>query len=320
MKLRDFYAKAIEIGIENDPRGTETVRDELEQARKKLDSLTGYEKEFFDREALTNPYSDSRVLNGSGDEEVRTAMVGIDIDPSELMLADRLRSKGQKLDLVFGHHPAGRALAQLHEVMKMQADILNRMGIPISTAEALMDDRIRQVERRLMPGNHMRAPDAARLLGIPMVCLHTPCDNMVNSFLTRQVETAAPKRLSDVLDLLYGLPEYRDGAAAGSGPSIVLGAKNRKAGKVFVDMTGGTSGSKDIYRSMATSGIDTIVCMHITDEHRDEAKKHHVNVVIAGHIASDTLGVNLLLDAVSRTAGHAIDVIECSGFRRHLRE
>ena len=39
--------------------------------------------------------------------------------------------------------------------------------------------------------------------------------------------------------------------------------------------------------------------MHISDEHKKEAEKHHINVVIAGHIASDNLGMNLLLDSVS---------------------
>jgi hypothetical protein len=36
--------------------------------------------------------------------------------------------------------------------------------------------------------------------------------------------------------------------------------------------------------------------------------------VIAGHIASDTLGLNLLLDAVGRRGG--FEVLECSGFKR----
>jgi putative NIF3 family GTP cyclohydrolase 1 type 2 len=319
MKLSEFYRAAIAAGMANDPRGKEAVDDDLAQAKKRFDGLSGKEKEFFDAESLTNPYSDSRILAGTGQEEIASLLVGIDIEPAEVLLADRLRSQGRKVDLVLGHHPAGRALAALADVMKMQADILNRMGVPISTAEALLDDRMKQVERRLMPGNHTRAPDAARLLGLPMMCLHTPCDNMVHTFLCRLVDKERPRRVSDVVDLLYSVPEYQDGARNGAGPSVVLGSKSHKAGKVFVDMTGGTSGSKDIFKSMSTSGIDTIVCMHISDEHRDEAKKAHINVVIAGHIASDTLGVNLLLDEVAKAAGHPLDVIECSGFKRHAR-
>ena len=38
--------------------------------------------------------------------------------------------------------------------------------------------------------------------------------------------------------------------------------------------------------------------MHISDDHRKEAEKNHINVVIAGHIASDTLGINHHIDHV----------------------
>ena len=34
--------------------------------------------------------------------------------------------------------------------------------------------------------------------------------------------------------------------------------------------------------------------MHISEEHRKEAEKSHLNVVVAGHISSDNLGLNLL--------------------------
>jgi len=64
-------------------------------------------------------------------------------------------------------------------------------------------------------------------------------------------------------------------------------------------MTGGTEGSKDIFQSVALSGINTIVAMHLSEEHRKEAEKNHINVIIAGHIASDTVGLNLLLDRVT---------------------
>jgi hypothetical protein len=57
--------------------------------------------------------------------------------------------------------------------------------------------------------------------------------------------------------------------------------------------------------------------MHIPEKHLEEANKHHINVVIAGHIASDTLGMNLLLDAAEKAGQKKFSVIECSGFRRY---
>ena len=55
----------------------------------------------------------------------------------------------------------------------------------------------------------------------------------------------------------------------------------------------------------------------MSEDHRKEAERHHLHVVIAGHISSDSLGLNLLLDAIEKST--ALQVLECSGFRRVKR-
>jgi len=319
MKLKDLYDKAISIAIENDPRGKEAVLSDLDARKKDFDSLREDEREFFDLETLRNPYSDTRILNGSGEEEIRNILVGIDIEVGEVILCDRLRQMGVEIDLLMSHHPEGRAYANLYDVMRIQADILHRFGVPISIAEDLMDSRIKEVERKLMPVNHTRAVDAARLLGIPFICLHTPADNMVATYLQRTFDEKKPYTISDVIDILRSIPEYKEASRNGTGPKILIGSKTRKAGRIFVDMTGGTEGSKDIFESMASSGINTIVAMHLSEEHRKEAEKNHLNVIIAGHISSDNVGLNLLLDGLMRDSGALFKIYECSGFRRFDR-
>jgi hypothetical protein len=317
MKLRDIYKKAIEIAIENDPRGRDIVLKDLEHRKKDLEDLKPDEKEFFDKESLQNPYSDSRILYGTDDEEIKAILVGIDIEVGEVLLADSLRSRGRRIDLLLSHHPEGKAFANLYTVMQMQSDILNRFGVPINVAESLMEGRIKEVERKLMPLNHTRAVDAARLLDIPFVCFHTPADNMVASYLQKLFDEKKPYFLSDVLDMLKNIPEYKTAGINSVGPKIILGSKNRKAGKIFVDMTGGTEGAKEIFESLTTSGVSTIVAMHIGEDHRKEAEKNHLNVIVAGHISSDTLGLNLLLDGISKH--DSLDILECSGFNRFSR-
>ncbi len=317
MKLRGLYEKAVGAGIENDPRGRGHVLRELERKRKDFEELKEDEKEYFDPASLQNPYSDSRILFGSGDEEVKSVLAGIDIDVGEILLADTLQSRGRRIDLLISHHPSGRAFADLFTVMQMQSDIFNIFGVPINIAEGLMDERIKEVERKLMPANHTRAVDAARLLSIPFLCLHTPADNMVASYLQRLFDDKKPYRLSDVLDILKDIPEYRSARFDSVGPKIVLGSKNRSAGKIFVDMTGGTEGAKEIFSSLSNSGVSTIVGMHISEEHRKEAEKSHINVIVAGHISSDNLGLNLLLDEISKD--EPLEILACSGFRRFNR-
>ncbi|MFA4829323.1 MAG: NGG1p interacting factor NIF3 [Thermodesulfovibrionales bacterium] len=317
MTLKELYNKAISTGIENDPRSKEFVLKELESRKKDFEKLKDDEKEFFDSETLNNPYSDSRILNGTGEEKIKSALIGIDIEVGEILLADSLKAKGKGVDLLLSHHPEGRAYANLYSVMQMQSDILHRFGVPINIAEDLMEGRIKEVERRLMPVNHTRAVDAAKLLGIPFMCLHTPADNMVANYLQKLFDEKKPYKISDVMDILKGIPEYKEASFNGAGPKILIGSKNRKAGKIFVDMTGGTEGSKEIFSSLTASGVNTIVGMHLGEEHRKEAEKNHLNVVIAGHISSDNVGLNLLLDELSKN--NSLEIVECSGFKRVSR-
>ncbi len=313
MTLGELYEKAVSTGIGNDPRGLDIVNNELLSVKKEFDELKDKDKEFFDKETLKNPYADSRILYGNGDEEIRTILAGIDMEVGEVVLADRLRSKGRTISMLLSHHPEGRAYAHLYDVMRMQSDVLHRFGVPINIAEDLMEGRIKEVERRLMPVNHTRAVDAARLLDIPFMCLHTPADNMVASYLQGIFDERKPYRIEDVVDLLLEVPEYRQAKKIGAGPKILIGSEKRKAGKVFVDMTGGTEGARKIFSSLTAGGVSTIVAMHLSEDHRKEAEKNHLNVVIAGHIASDNVGVNLLLDKI---LDNTIEVIECSGFSR----
>lgn len=316
MKLKEIYQLIIEKGMESDPRGKEEVKKILEKNRKKFEELKPEEKSEFDQEQLVNPYSDTRILYGDEDREVKRVLAGIDIEMGELLLAEHLAAKGKKIDLVLAHHPEGKALAALHQVMHLQEDLFYRFGVPINVAEDIMAGRIAEVKRSLMPLNHNRTVDGARLLDIPFMCAHTPADNLVTAFLEKLFAQKGPETVEDIIKILKEIPEYQEAIKVNAGPTIFVGSKERRAGKIFVDMTGGTSGSEDIYEKLSASGVGTIVGMHMGEKHRKAAEKAHLNVVIAGHMASDSLGMNLLLDELE---ARGIEVLCCSGLIRNKR-
>ncbi|MCM8798485.1 MAG: NGG1p interacting factor NIF3 [Candidatus Omnitrophica bacterium] len=314
MKLKTLYEWVIKQGMEMDPRGKGEVRKVLERAKEEYASLKEEEKKRFDQEKLHNPYTDTRILNGDPDKEIKTILVGIDMEVGEVLLADRLREKGKRVDLIMSHHPEGMALAGFYEVMHMQADILNKIGIPIAVAEDLLGERIKEVERKVLPLNHTRAVDVAKLLDLAFICVHTPADNCVASFLQELIDRKKPEFLGEIIELLLGLPEYQLAEKNNAGPKILIGDKHKRAGKIFVEMTGGTEGSKEVFNRLSQAGVGTIVCMHLSEEHFQKVKTEHINVIIAGHIASDALGLNLLLDALGKK--ERFEFITCSGFQR----
>lgn len=316
MKLKEVYELAVKKGMETDPRGKKSVEKLLKNQAAAFKDLKADEKKEFDEDKLKNPYSDTRILYGDGAREVNTVLCGIDIDAGEVLLADRLKEKGQQIDLIIAHHPEGKALAALHDVMHMQSEIMEIMGVPINVAEGLMASRISEVKRGLMPLNHNKAVDIARILDVPFICVHTPADNLVTTFLQKLIDKKDPETVGDVIKILKGIPEYAEAVRVNAGPTAVTGSDDRKAGKVYVDMTGGTGGSEDAFAKLATAGVGTLICMHIGEKHRKEAEKNHINVIIAGHIASDSLGMNLFLDELVK---QGIKVIPCSGLTRFER-
>lgn len=316
MKLVKLYELAVKIGIDNDPRGRAFVENELKKIKAEYTLLKSEDKNNFDLDSLSNPYADTRILSGSAQKEVKNIIVGVDVETPELLLTERLRSS-KKIDLVIAHHPEGFAYAGFYDVMKMQADILGNFGVSIGVAEGLTFERMREVERRVLPANHLRATDAANLLGLNFMCIHTPADNCVASYLQKLISERKPETVGDIVKLLKSIPEYKFADSNKSGPKIILGSASRKCGKAFVDMTGGTEGSREIFPKLTSAGVSTIIAMHLSEEHFNRAKTENINVIIAGHISSDNLGLNLLLDGLEKK--EKLNIIEFSGFRRTKR-
>jgi len=317
MKLGEIYKTVIQKGIDFDPRGKEAIEKFFKLQRDIYEELKEDRKEYFDRERLSNPFADTRILFGDPELEVKKILVGIDIEIGELLLADRLRERGKRIDLIISHHPEGRAMANFYEVMHMQADILNKFGVPINVAEGILEPRIREVSRKVMPANYNRTVDAAKLLNIPLMCVHTPSDNAVTNFLQKELDEKQPDYVKDVMEFLNNIPEYKASRLEQNVPTILIGSERKRAGKIFVDMTGGTGGSKEAFEKLSHTEIGTIVGMHIGEDHLKEAEKNHINVIIAGHMSSDSIGMNLILDELVKK--DEIEIFQCSGFIRVAR-
>jgi len=313
MKTNEIYNLAINKGIEADFRGREGVEKLLKRRKEKFEKLSEGEKKEFDLESLENPYSDSRILNIAEDKEIKKVLVGIDIEPAEILLAKEIGN----IDLIIAHHPLGKSLANLSEVMELQCDILNQYGVPINIAEGLMKERIEEVARGVNKLNHQRTVDTAKLLNFNLINLHTPCDNLAAKFLKDLIEKENPERLEDLMKILKEIPEYKKAMEFGAGPRLFVGSEENRCGRIAItEITGGTEGSPKLYEKMAVAGIGTVVGMHISEEHKKEAEAANINVVIAGHMSSDSLGMNLFLDELEK---QGIEIIPCSGFIRISR-
>jgi putative NIF3 family GTP cyclohydrolase 1 type 2 len=317
MKLIDVFKFAIELGRKADARRPERIEAELRRHQERYENLERKEKERFDPDLLWNPYSDSRLLYGEPEKEIKELFCGIDITSAEILLADRLRQKGQDIDAVIGHHPLGTAGAMLSEVLHVQEGLMEDFGIPINVAEDILASRIKEVFRGAHPWNFNQAVDAARLLDVPLMCLHCPCDNLAQRFVQDRINKEKPERVSDVLALLSEIPEFDIAMRDNSNPEVYVGDRGRQAGKIMVKMAGGAALPKEAYEFLSKAGVGTVVCMHLPESHLEEARKAHINIVVSGHVASDSLGLNLVMDQLEKKG---VVVHPFSGFIRVKRK
>ncbi len=323
MRIWDLYKLAIDMGIATDPRGQAAVLQLLEDKQNNYyeapSARPGSQEDLlgmFDKELLHNPYPDTRVLGGTPETEVKHLFAGIDVGTAELMLVDRLNQKGAGIDLVMAHHPEGIALTTLAQAMGLQADMFACCGVPINAAEHILAGEAEKTTIDLVTGNYNRAVDAARLLELPFMCVHTPTDNLVQHYWEQRFAQEKPATLGQIMDMLNGEPEYIEATKFAAGPQLLAGSPEMRPGKIMVDMTGGTDAGPKLYKRLGAAGVGTLVAMHMSNGTLEVMRENHINVILAGHMSSDSLGLNLYLDAVE---AQGVKVTAGAGLTRFSR-
>jgi len=250
--------------------------------------------------------ADSGVVVEGGN--IKKAAFGVDIEVGELLLARQLG-----VDAVITHHPkGGLPMVEFHNVMVNQIERMVRAGVPVNKAQKALRDRIEQVSRAHHVANYDRVVSAAKLLGMPFLTIHTPADIMAENFiqnhLDKNLKNINKPTLKDVIKILEKLPEYRQTLAK---PIIRVGKDDDFAGRVFVAMAGGTGGGEKVARAYFEAGIGTLVVMHMPDDVIKAVKQQNIgNVVVAGHMASDSVGINQVIRALEK---NGLAVIRMSG-------
>ncbi|MDD5751129.1 MAG: hypothetical protein PHS73_01250 [Candidatus Peribacteraceae bacterium] len=319
MKLNKLFHSIVSHGMDADPRGRKTLEKQLKKQKERAAKLEGMEKELHDAERLWNPFADSRIIAGTGEEEVKTLLVGIDIETPEILLADRLREKGERIDCLMLHHPEGRALADLEKVMPLQVDLLGLLGVSVNQSEGMLRPRMDRVWRAIHADNLFRTERVAELLDFPAFNCHTPADNQAWRFVEKIVTKQEFDDLGDVINALLDVPEFKHFARKGNPPIIVNGGKANRTGKITAtEFTGGTNGPEEFIEVQARAGVGTILSMHATEKTIEKAKEHHINIIQCSHMASDTLGMNLMLDLLSKEEKN-LKTIDIAGFVRIKR-
>ena len=246
------------------------------------------------------------------DGEVRRVLFGIDVDVGELLLARQLG-----LDGVIAHHPSGgNARLRLPEIIDRHREQMRAEGIPADVAGPLVEARKRPVAHALHSANFDRVVMAARQLRMPLMNIHLAADILARGAFEEVVRQAGRRpspTAGEVLAALAAVPEI---AASLVKPELWLGSAENPLGRWLVQMAAGTNGGAGIYRTYYEHGIDTILAMHLDERDLRELEllqRSGANLIITGHMASDSVGVNRVIDALE---DEGLEVIAGSGVIR----
>jgi hypothetical protein len=239
-------------------------------------------------------------------KDVRRLLFGIDVSSGDVVMAKQLG-----YDLVIAHHPTGgSAVLEFPKVFAKHGDILVRHGVPREAADAA----VREMQEARWPGSHAQnydyLPSVARLLGIGLMCIHNPCDEIGRRVMDETLRDRLPPnpRVRDAIDVLNGLPEFR---AAATRIVVRMGKADNPLGAWAVHHGAGTNGGFPVANAAFEHGIDTVFYIHVDAGnlrrlHEAFGSEGAKNLVVAGHVAADSIGINVLVRGL-RERGIRVD-------------
>ena len=232
--------------------------------------------------------ADSEVhVKGS---RIRKVLVAIDVGVAEILLTRELGC-----DAVIAHHPAGGS-ARLNgwKVFLRHIDQLKEAGVPDKVARETIKPKLRVLELQHHPDNYDQVPSVAKKLRMPLVSIHSPCDEIGRKMIQSVVKDLKPNSaVGDLVVRIGRFPEYRK---AVSKIEIRLGSSNSKVGKIAISHAAYTNGGYEIAKTYFQNGVGTLSYIHVAESDLTKlANEPHGNLIVLGHIASDWLGINRLL-------------------------
>jgi hypothetical protein len=144
---------------------------------------------------------------------------------------------------------------------------------------------------------------AAQLLKMPFLNVHLPCDIITRRLMAEKMAPFnRPESRATVAEVVEALQEFPEQRQAATEPKIRLGAPERLAGRVTVAIAGYTNGGIDVLRAYFDAGVGTVLSMHFPESDLREAREQTLagNLIVTGHMASDSIGINFFLDELHR--------------------
>lgn len=248
------------------------------------------------------------LLPGKG---MKRVLFGIDIGVPELLLAKEL-----KVDGVIAHHPI--AIGTFSRILDKHVDQMAAFGIPREVGQKAVAPIKESYELSFLAGNFDHVVSVARLLGLPLMCIHNPLDEVGRRIMDgaigerrRAVEGAGRTfTVGDVAEALAGIPEF---GRVPTRPQVMVGKPDHPAGQVVVAHAAGTNGRYGVANAYFEHGVSTVVYIHVDGAGLTRLRAENKgNLIVAGHIVADAVGINPFVTALRDEGMEVITISGCA--------
>lgn len=233
---------------------------------------------------------------------IRRVLVGIDVGPAELKIA-----KDLGYDLLIAHHPVERS--GFWKVYLRQVEFLREAGMSESAALEVIRERLESLQLQAHVSNNDHLPSLARLLDLPFMNVHVPLDEIGRRAVRERVDAClAANPVATVGELVDFLDRTEPFNRASTRIEVLYGDRRARAGKVVVGMAAATNGGYPVASALFRHGVDTVLYMHIAYDDLKRLRESGLrgNLVILGHIAGDSIGIDAFVRTL-RARGLQVD-------------
>lgn len=223
-------------------------------------------------------------------KNIHKALIGIDIGAAELLLAKQLGC-----DAVIAHHPIGTTAVNFYKVFDRHIDYMVEHGVPKKIARNAVEKLKERIETRSHADIYSDVIGAAQALNMPLVNIHQPCDEYMRQVIFRAIKAGKTDYVSDIVKSISKIPEFRHAITK---VRVRFGNQNNKAGHWALVVAAGTNGGFNIAKAYFQSGVSTVIYLHIDygELIKMREEKLEGNLVVMGHLAGDSIGLNGLAE------------------------
>ncbi len=223
-------------------------------------------------------------------ENIKKVLISVDVGTAELILANSLGC-----DAVIAHHPIGVARINFYKVFGRHVDYLVEHGVPRAVAINAVKPLTERVETRTHADIYDDVVGAARLMKVPLVNIHQPCDEYMRQVILKKIKAGKTEHVSDIVRSVSEIPEFRHAATK---VRVKYGSEKSKTGHWALVIAAGTNGGHSIAKAYFQHGVDTVIYLHVDpgDLAKMKEEKLKGNLIVLGHLAGDSIGLNGLAD------------------------